>query len=49
MLHCAASKGRLELVDYLLDNEFKENPNVRNDLGETPLHLAASLYTKGMS
>ena len=47
MLHCAASKGRLELVEYLLENEFKDNPSVKNDLGETPLHLAAAHFTKG--
>ena len=47
MLHCAASKGRFELVEYLLENEFQDNPNVRNDLGETPLHLAAAHFTKG--
>ena len=47
MLHCAASKGRFELVEYLLENEFQDNPNVRNDLGETPLHLAAAYFTKG--
>ena len=48
MLHCAASKGCLNLVDYLLEHAFKENPNVVNDLGETPLHLAAAHFTKGM-
>ena len=47
MLHCAASKGCLELIDYLLDNQFQDNPDVRNDLGETPLHLAAAHFTKG--
>ena len=47
MLHCAASKGCLELVDFLLDNQFQDNPDVRNDLGETPLHLAAAHFTKG--
>jgi ankyrin repeat protein len=47
MLHCAASKGCLELVDWLLDNIFKETPSVKNDLGETPLHLAAAYFTKG--
>ena len=47
MLHCAASKGRLELVEYLLENEFRDNPSVKNDLGETPLHLAAAHFTKG--
>ena len=41
MLHCAASNGRLELVEFLLKNVFVENANCRNDLGETPLHLAA--------
>ena len=48
MLHCAASKGCLELVDFLLENKFKDNPSVGNELGETPLHLAAAHYTKGM-
>ena len=47
MLHCAASKGRLELVEYLLENEFRDNPSVKNGLGETPLHLAAAHFTKG--
>ena len=49
MLHCAASKGRLELVDWLLENIFAENPSVKNDLGETPLHLASAYFTKGTS
>ena len=47
MLHCAASKGRLELVGFLLENIFMENPSCKNDLGETPLHLAAGFFTKG--
>ena len=47
MLHCAASRGRLVLTDWLLDNIFMDNPNVKNDLGETPLHLAAGYFTKG--
>ena len=47
MLHCAASRGRLILTDWLLDNIFMDNPNVKNDLGETPLHLAAGYFTKG--
>ena len=47
MLHCAASRGRLVLADWLLDNIFMDNPNVKNDLGETPLHLAAGYFTKG--
>ena len=47
MLHCAASKGCLGLVDWLLENVFKETPSVKNDLGETPLHLAAAYFTKG--
>ena len=25
-----------------------DNPNVKNDLGETPLHLAAGYFTKGI-
>ena len=48
MLHCAASRGRLVLTDWLLDNIFMDNPNVKNDLGETPLHLAAGYFTKGI-
>ena len=41
MLHCAASNGRLELVEFLLKNVFVDNANCKNNLGETPLHLAA--------
>ena len=48
MLHCAATNGCLKLIDYLLENQFKENSSVRNELGETPLHLAAAVLTKGM-
>ena len=48
MLHCAASKGCLGLVDWLLENIFKETPSIKNDLGETPLHLAAGYFTKGI-
>ena len=48
MLHCAASKGRLPLVKWLLENVFKDNPSVKNDLGETPLHLAAGYFTQGI-
>ena len=48
MLHCAASRGRMVLTDWLLDNIFMDNPNVKNDLGETPLHLAAGYFTKGI-
>ena len=47
MLHYAASQGRLELVDWLLENIFMENPSCKNALGETPLHLAAGYYSKG--
>ena len=47
MLHCAASKCRLDLVNLLLETAFKDMPNVENDLGETPLHLAAGCYCKG--
>ena len=47
MLHCAASKCRLDLVNFLLETAFKDMPNVKNDLGETPLHLAAGCYCKG--
>lgn len=49
MLHCAASKGRMELVDYLLKNvpHYKENPSCKNDVGETPLHLAAAFFKAG--
>ena len=47
MLHCAASQGRLALVEWFLENVFKGNASCKNDLGETPLHLAAAFYTKG--
>ena len=43
MLHCAASQGRYELVDFLLEKCFKDNVNDKNYLGETALHLAALL------
>ena len=25
---------------------YKKNPNMKNNLGETPLHLAAGLFTR---
>ena len=45
VIHYAAKMGRLKLVDHLL----KMGPlvNLENYLKETPLHLAAGLYTKG--
>ena len=48
MLHCAASQGRYELVDFLLQKCFKDNVNDKNYLGETALHLAATYFSKGI-
>ena len=48
MLHCAASQGRYELVDFLLEKCFKDNVNDKNYLGETALHLAAAYFNKGI-
>jgi ankyrin repeat protein len=40
-LHDAAYKGDVERVKKLLKKG--ENPNVRDDYGDTPLHKAASM------
>ena len=45
MLHCAAQSGKIEMVNYFLARGF--DVNKRNNLSETPLHLAAGFYTKG--
>ena len=45
MLHYAALRGHIELVRYFLDKGF--DPNERNNLSETPLHLCAGSYIRG--
>ena len=44
-LHTAAHCGRIEMTTYLLDKGF--DVNRKNELSETPLHLAASGYYSG--
>ncbi len=43
VLHGAVLGGSNVLVDQFIDKVPKEKLNVRNDRGETPLHLAASM------
>ena len=45
MLHYAALRGHIELVRFFLDKGF--DPNERNNLSETPLHLCAGSYIRG--
>ena len=50
ILHCAAMKGRYDLMDFLLTKCSMCSsllPNEKNDRSETPLHLAAGYHTKG--
>ena len=49
MLHLAASKGHLKLVQYFLRScdILRKNVNIRNDLGETPLHSATKEFILG--
>ena len=44
VIHYAAKKGRLQLLEYLLKRGCPVN--LENVLKETPLHLASSFYTK---
>ena len=44
MLHHACSNGRVEMTQYLLQIGF--DPMEKNDMSETPLHLAAGAYLK---
>jgi ankyrin repeat protein len=44
-LHTAAQCGRIEMTTYLLGKGF--DVNKKNELSETPLHLAASGYYSG--
>ena len=46
VIHYAAKYGRLELVNEILEKGCP--PDLENQLGETPLHLASSFYTKGI-
>ena len=46
VIHYAAKYGRLELVNRILEKGCP--PDLQNQLGETPLHLASSFYTKGI-
>ena len=49
MLHLAASKGHLTLVQYFLQScdILRKNVDIRNDLGETPLHSATKEFILG--
>ena len=44
MLHHACASGRVEMTKYLLKMGF--DPLEKNDLSETPLHLAAGVYNE---
>ena len=44
MLHHACLSGRVEMTKYLLKVGF--DPQEKNDLSETPLHLAAGTYSE---
>ena len=44
VLHYAAKHGHVDMIQYLVDNG--NDPNARNYLSETPLHLAAGAYLK---
>ena len=46
MLHCAAQSGKIEMVKYFIDNNF--DVNQKNQLSESPLHLATTWYAPGM-
>ena len=46
VIHYAAKYGRLDLLNKILEKGCP--PDLVNELGETPLHLASSFYTKGM-
>ena len=49
LLHLAASRGHFDLVKWGFEtcSFYKKNPSLTNDLGETPLHVAASKYIHG--
>ena len=44
MLHHACASGRVEMTKYLLKVGF--DPQEKNDLSETPLHIAAGTYSE---
>ena len=41
-LHLAATKGRIEIVEYLVE-KGAEDVNAKNEYGQTPLHIAILL------
>ena len=49
MLHLAASRGHFAMVKYNMEccEYYRANPNIQNDLGETPLHAATSRFILG--
>ena len=46
MLHCAAQSGKIEMVKLAIAYGF--DVNQKNILSETPLHLGAAGYSKGI-
>ena len=47
LLHYAAESGQYEMMEHLIKQGF--DANAKNELDETPLHLAAGAKFKGMS
>ena len=46
LLHCAAQSGKIEMVKLAIAYGF--DVNQKNILSETPLHLGAAGYSKGI-
>ena len=44
LLHYAAQYGNIDMMKFIMDSETP--PDIKNFLGETPLHLAAGAHIK---